>query len=69
MPYDWFTYLEQPNTTKLFRNADYLESLGYLPQKASLQNPSGLPIVFTITRYRKDIPRGLGFNCAACHTK
>ena len=68
MPYDWFTYLEQPNTTKLFRNADFLESLGYLPQKASLQNPSGLPIGFTITRYRENIPRGLGFNCAACHT-
>lgn len=68
MPYDWFTYLEQPNTTKLFRNAEFLEALGYIPQKASIENPSGLPIGFAITRYRKNTPRGLGLNCAACHT-
>jgi len=68
MPYNWFTFLEQPDTTALFRNTDYLESFGYLPEKSSLKNPSGLPIGFTITRYRNGIPRALGFNCAACHT-
>ena len=68
MPYDWFTWLEQPNNSKLFRNIDFTESLGYLPQKTSTLNPSGLPIGFTVTRARKNRKRGFGFNCAACHT-
>ncbi len=68
MPYDWFTNLEQSDNEQLFRNADFLNSLGYLPQASSKLNPSGLPIGFTITRARENKPRGFGMNCAACHT-
>jgi mono/diheme cytochrome c family protein len=68
MPYDWFTWLEQSDNDTLFRNAAFMESLGYLPVKASKLNPSGLPIGFTITRARNNKPRGFGLNCAACHS-
>lgn len=68
MPYDWFTWLEQSDNDKLFRNTEFMDSLGYLPQGQSKLNPSGLPIGFTITRARNNKPRGLGLNCAACHT-
>ncbi len=68
MPYDWFTWLEQSDNSKLFRNSEFIESLGYLPQASSELNPSGLPIGFTITRARNNKPRGFGLNCAACHT-
>jgi len=68
MPYDWFTWLEQADKDQLFRNAQFMESLGYLPQKSSIENPSGLPIGFAITRARNDKDRGFGFTCAACHT-
>jgi len=68
MPYDWFTWLEQSDNDKLFRNSEFMESLGYLPTASSEKNPSGLPIGFTITRARKNKPRALGLNCAACHT-
>lgn len=68
MPYDWFTWLEQSDREELFRNSAFMESIGYLPQASSKLNPSGLPIGFTITRARKNKPRGFGLNCAACHT-
>ncbi|MEM9545859.1 MAG: di-heme-cytochrome C peroxidase [Bacteroidota bacterium] len=68
MPYDWFTWLEQSNNDKLFRNSEFMESLGYLPMGSSMKNPSGLPIGFAITRARKNQPRVMGMTCAACHT-
>ncbi|MFT6336033.1 MAG: hypothetical protein ACJATI_002788 [Halioglobus sp.] len=68
MPYDWFTWLEQSDNEKLIRNAQFMESLGYLPQASSKQNPSGLPIGFAITRARETKERGVGFTCAGCHT-
>lgn len=68
IPYDFFTYLEQPYSHELFRNAAYLDSFGFLPEKSSIKNPSGLPIGFAITRHRDGIPRALGFTCAACHS-
>lgn len=68
MPYSWFTWLEQPDNSSFFRNSDHMSMLGYLPQKTSKLNPSGLPIGFSITRARKNKERGFGFNCAACHT-
>ena len=68
MPYDWFTWLEQPDNDELFRSADHMSMLGYLPEATSDLNPSGLPIGFAVTRARKNKPRGFGLTCAACHT-
>lgn len=68
IPYTWFTHLEQPDNQKSFRAAEYLESFGYLPEKKSANNPSGLPIGFVITRAKKMKNAYMGFTCAACHT-
>ncbi|MDF1698593.1 MAG: di-heme-cytochrome C peroxidase [Saprospiraceae bacterium] len=68
MPYSWFTWLEQPDNSQLFRNTEHMSMLGYLPEPTSELNPSGLPIGFAITRARANKERGFGFTCAACHT-
>ena len=68
IPYTWFVWLEQANNESLFRSADFMEKIGYLPSKSSKLNPGGLPIGFTAQRARKDRMPYMGFNCAACHT-
>ena len=68
LPYTWFTWLEQPNNGKLFRNTKHMEMLGYLPALASRHNPAGLPIGFAITRSESMKEAYVGFTCAACHT-
>ena len=68
LPYTWFTWLEQPNNEKLFRNTKHMEMLGYLPALASRHNPAGLPIGFAITRSESMKDAYVGFTCAACHT-
>ncbi len=50
MPYTWFTWLEQSDNTELFRSAQHMESLRYLPMAASMFNPSGLPIGFAFNK-------------------
>jgi hypothetical protein len=63
IPYTWFLNLEQPEAQTLFRDDDYIRSLGYLPRSPeSRGNPDGLPIGFV-----KD-GKHLGLTCAACHT-
>lgn len=68
MPYSWFTWLEQPDNSELFRNTEHMESLGYLPMKSSAWNPSGLPIGFAMSRAKSAKDAYMGFTCAACHT-
>jgi len=68
IPYDWFVWLEQAENNSLFRSADFMEKVGYLPSKSSAKNPGGLPIGFTPQRPRKDRMPYMGLNCAACHT-
>ncbi len=68
LPYVWFTYLEQVGNEKLFRNAAHMSAFGYLPEKSSKLNPSGLPIGFAITKAKHYKDAHLGFTCAACHT-
>lgn len=63
LPYAWFLHLEQPDSQALFREANHLRALGYLPRaSAAPDNPDGLPIGFV-----KD-GQDLGLTCAACHT-
>lgn len=68
IPYKWLMWLEQEKNQELFRSADFIESIGYLPSPSSSLNPGGLPIGFTIQRPRKNKQQWMGFNCAACHT-
>lgn len=66
MPYDLFLHLEMPDSRQLFRSAENMDRLRYLPQRASPDNPDGLPVGWV-----KDIYAGkayVGLNCAACHT-
>ena len=63
LPYKWFLHLEQPDSSGLLRNDDFMRGLGYIPRKPdSAANPDGLPVGFV--RDGQD----LGFTCAACHT-
>lgn len=62
IPFTWFINLEQPDKEVLFRDADYIRQLGYLPRTSGSGNPYGLPVGFV-----KD-GLHIGLTCAACHT-
>jgi mono/diheme cytochrome c family protein len=68
MPYSWFTWLEQADNQSLFRDAEHMEELRYLPMASSNMNPSGLPIGFALDKDKKDGSAWVGLTCAACHT-
>jgi mono/diheme cytochrome c family protein len=69
VPYDWFTWLEQPDSKELFRDNDHMGGeLGYLPMDSSRMNPSGLPVGFAMSRANSQAEAFVGFTCAACHT-
>ena len=68
VPYTWFTWLEQKDSQELFRTAEHMELLRYLPMEASATNPAGLPIGFALDVDKKSQTAWLGLNCAACHT-
>ena len=53
IPYVWFTWLEQADNTQLFRAADNMESLRYLPARSSAINPAGLPVGFALETDKK----------------
>ncbi|CAM3993939.1 di-heme-cytochrome C peroxidase [Pseudoalteromonas byunsanensis] len=68
IPYNWFVWLEQADSTQLFRHAKHMESLRYLPSKASQKNPGGLPIGFALHSNQTTGENWVGMTCAACHT-
>jgi len=77
IPYAWFLALEQPRFTikgaAPFRENDYLEGFGFIPDGISLENPDGLPVGFTrddrfVDPYTGQKNVVLGITCAACHT-
>ncbi len=67
LPYDFFLYLEQADSTDKFSNDSNLNNkYRYLPQDVTTTNPDGLPVGMA-----KDTYLGkeyMGFTCAACHT-
>jgi hypothetical protein len=66
IPYDIFLHLELAQTEQLFRSAEHMNKLRYLPQSASVSNPDALPVGWV-----KDEHLGknyIGLTCAACHT-
>ncbi len=77
MPYQWFLALEQPRiklfgTVPKFSETTYLARFGFLPDSASPQNPSGLPVGFArdtvIDPMSGQSVEVVGLTCAACHT-
>lgn len=68
IPYTWFSWLEQADNEKLFRSAEHMESLRYLPMPSSPENPAGLPIGFALATDAKTGEGWMGMTCAACHT-
>lgn len=83
IPYDWLLALEQPEASPFgllipgskdaFVTPAYLESYGFIPQMASLENPDALPIGFATTPFQNlagysTTTTSVGFTCAACHT-
>jgi len=68
VPYSWFIWLEQPGNSKLFRDAEHMDELRYLPMESSAENPAGLPIGFVAAHDKKTDEAWVGMTCAACHT-
>jgi hypothetical protein len=68
LPYTWFAWLEQKDNQELFRAAEHMESLRYLPMESSRMNPAGLPIGFALDVDSASQTAWVGLNCAACHT-
>ncbi len=66
MPYEVFMNLEQANNEMLFRHPANMEKYRFLNQRASYDNPEGLPVGFVEDTYKDK--RYIGFTCAACHT-
>ncbi len=66
LPYSFFLELEQSRTTALFRSNENISRYGYLPQRATISNPDGLPVGMVRDEYRGKSYMGL--TCAACHT-
>jgi hypothetical protein len=77
LPYAWFLALEQPRFSLTgappFRNDDYMQGFGFIPDQAYEGNPDALPVGFTRDDRFVDPYTGqklivLGITCAACHT-
>ena len=68
LPYTWFMWLEQANSTELFRSVNHMDTLRYLPIESSTANPAGLPIGFVMDKNKKNAEPWVGLTCSACHT-
>lgn len=68
VPFDWFLFLEQADSTDLFRSRQNIERFGYIAQESSESNPEGAPIGFVRSFDPQSKQHWVGLNCAACHT-
>lgn len=66
LPYDFFTALEQHDSTAPFSSPENMNEYRYLPQKATRSNPDALPVGMVADTY--DGKKYMGFTCAACHS-
>ncbi|MBK1816619.1 hypothetical protein JIN84_13420 [Luteolibacter yonseiensis] len=48
IPFEWFIHLEQAGSEKLFRSPENMDSLGFIRQPTSRENPHELPIGFVL---------------------
>jgi hypothetical protein len=63
IPYDYFLYLEQADSTALFRSDENMRRMGLIPAPKSKNNPDAFPIGFARNG------KYMGPTCAACHTQ
>jgi hypothetical protein len=72
IPYEWFLYLEQKDSSELFRHPDNMRRYGYFYADSNpsvlAHNPDGLPIGFARSVDHKDQQAWMGPTCAACHS-
>jgi uncharacterized protein (DUF2235 family) len=77
LPYAWFIALEQPRFTikgaPPFKDDNYLQGFGFIPDYAYAENPDALPVGFArddrfVDPYTGQKSVVLGITCAACHT-
>jgi len=66
LPYDFFLFLEQENSTELFRTPVNMNRYRYLPQIATGSNPDAFPVGMVADVYQGK--KYMGFTCAACHS-
>lgn len=66
LPYEWFIHLELADSQQLFLSDAHIESLGFIPQQVSPNNPDALPLGFAPDHTNQGT--WLGLTCTACHT-
>ena len=67
-PITWLLALERAGTNQKLTDPQYLQSIGFLYEKKSQDNPNHLPIGFAVGKDELFAKGMVGFTCAACHT-
>jgi cytochrome c5 len=67
-PLSWLKALEHPDSSKKLMNKEYLQSIGFLFDNPTKENPHGLPIGFAVAKDNPKVNGMVGFTCATCHT-
>lgn len=67
LPYEWFLFLEQDDSSSLFRDENNMSSFGLINWEKNEHNPDGLPIGLTKDIGIYGVEAKLGMNCGSCH--
>lgn len=67
-PLTWLMALERAGTNQKLTDQKYLQSLGFLFEPKTQENPMHLPIGFAVGKDELFAKGMVGFTCAACHT-
>ena len=67
-PLSWLTSLERSDSTSKLMDQVYLESIGFLFDERTNENPNHLPIGFAVAKNDPHVNGMVGFTCATCHT-
>lgn len=67
-PVSWLMALERAGTNQKLMDPKYLESIGFLYEPKSVENPRHLPIGFAVGKDELFAKGMAGFTCAVCHT-
>jgi cytochrome c5 len=67
-PLSWLKALELADSPKKLMNKEYLQSIGFLFDNPSKENPYDLPIGFAVAKDNPMVNGMVGFTCATCHT-
>lgn len=67
-PLSWLKALELADSPKKLMNKEHLQSIGFLFDNPSKENPYDLPIGFAVAKDNPMVNGMVGFTCATCHT-